>query len=281
MVACAAEQVLERRHLGALGMAPLRRLRELLRIAEQHDAASPRRSPRRTSASDFWPASSTNSTSTEFAHAARAPTATRCRRPRRTPSTQLPRPRSLSSVHSTMPSPAALVVLRPSGARAPRRRARRDLHTSSSRLPITAWLCAVMPTRLPSPARGRRSSRAPVVRLARAGRALDGEVRAVERARAVGIAPRAQQQVAARRGTGRARRCRASIDVLGDALRSRARAAPCCRSACRGISARGCAPPSSARAALEVDEPASVVDRTSTSPARSPVAGSMRLSTRP
>ena len=34
----AVEEVLERGHLGAVGMTSLRRLRELLRIAEQHDA---------------------------------------------------------------------------------------------------------------------------------------------------------------------------------------------------------------------------------------------------
>ena len=54
-------------------MAALRRLGELLWIAEQHEVASPRRSRPATSASDIWPASSTNSTSTESRHVLACP----------------------------------------------------------------------------------------------------------------------------------------------------------------------------------------------------------------
>ena len=59
----AAEDVLQRGDTYAVGMAPLLRLFELLRIAEQHQAPG-RADTARVFASDIWPASSTKSTST-------------------------------------------------------------------------------------------------------------------------------------------------------------------------------------------------------------------------
>ena len=83
MVASLAEQVLERRHLGAVGM---RCPSTAARAAADRRAArcsSPRCCTATTSASDIWPASSTNSTSTESRMLVARPEPRACRRRRR------------------------------------------------------------------------------------------------------------------------------------------------------------------------------------------------------
>ena len=158
-----AEQVLERRDVGALGVAALLRLLELLRVAEQHEAprglrdgqhvgerhlARPRRRRARRRRS----------------RTPGAPTATRCRRdvgasPAR--ARRAPR-RFVGRLDAHRTDRRRRSSCRPSArsaARAPAPAPRRS--AASSRLRITLWLTAVTPTFLPA-ATSSQIMRAPV-----------------------------------------------------------------------------------------------------------------------
>ena len=246
----AAEHVLKRRHLGALGMAALRRLRQLLRIAEQHELRR-RAAHREHVGQRLLP----RLVDEQHVDRVRHPLAR-------------PQPRGAGDHVELLvalprrPSPSRCTRrCRPSSAGGPSPSAARAptaprLATASSRLPITAWLCAVMPTRLPRLHELDDQLRA-LGRLPRTGRALDGEVRRVERA-GVGIAPRAQQQV--ERGTVRAGRVQAVLDhVLGQALDRRfGHRVVDRRRRDQRVRVRAA---ERLRAALEVDRAGDVVDR--------------------
>ncbi len=150
-----------------------------------------------------------------------APTATPCRRSRRTRRrAAASTARRCLSCSSTMPSrqrwwSSAFCSTRTDAARA--------RPTASIRLPITAWLFAVMPTRLPACTSSTISS-APLVVFPEPGGPWMARNDVVERA-GVGIAPSCAAAGRARRGTGRARARPCSITCSARrwiaALRSR------------------------------------------------------------
>ena len=80
MVLCPAEDVLQRRDVDALGVAPLLRLLELLRIAEQHEA--PRRLRDGEHVRERHLAGLVDEENVDAPATLREPRATRCRRRR-------------------------------------------------------------------------------------------------------------------------------------------------------------------------------------------------------
>ena len=133
-----------------------------------------------TSASDFWPASSTNRTSTVSLHVGARP------QPRgaaddvdRVVDERGEHRAVVVDAHDLLRrAPLALVGLLHRPQRHARVRAA-SRTTASSRLPITECECAVIPTCLPCSTRSTISVGAER-RLARAGRPLDRQVRVVE-----------------------------------------------------------------------------------------------------
>ena len=245
--ACSPSSVLERRHLRALGMTALATAARAAADRRAARAAAPRRSPRaRRPATSALPRR--RRARRPSPPSPRAPTATWCRRSRRTRRRRCSTSPASSS-HSAMPSGNAGAPS-PSGASA---RSAPRLATASSRLPITAWLCAVMPTRLPACTSSTISS-APLVVLPEPGgpwmARYDVSNGPAHRDRR---RVRSNRSSAARYGPGA---CEAVLDhVLGEALDRRLRA-PSLSIGGAGINACGCAPPSTFGPRLRSIEPA-------------------------
>ena len=204
----AAEQVLERRDVGAVGVAALLRLLELLRIAEQHEAPGRLRHREHVGQRHLPGLVDEQHVDRTGRCPARAHSQ-RCRR--RTCDRAGGEALAHLRVARRSPRPVRVVARAPCDlvqAGAPTSLVLGGLrHTSSSRLRMTLWLTAVTPT-LPACAPARRSC-ARRCRSCRAGRALDGEHRASRRvamrraasdARLAGAAARASRRRRSRGG---------------------------------------------------------------------------------
>ena len=179
-VAASAEQMLEHRAAGLRRMDALPHLRQLLRIAEQHEVA--RGSAHRDRVGQRHLARFVDEQVVEPADPCpRARTATRCRRRAR----RLPASHASLLVGVLVDEPAAeCVVVAAHFLRPDERDCLRDRErsTSCSRLLMALWLFAVTPTRLPGAMQRHDQPRAGPG-LARAGRTLDEQVAAIERRR--------------------------------------------------------------------------------------------------
>ena len=269
-----------RRRAGARARTPrrrrdgsLRRLRELLRIAEQHDVL--RRAAHRDDVGERLLARFVDEQHVDrVAHLRRAPRATRCRRPRR------PLPSAARFEHVAL-SFGALDARRrrsaggrrPSGSRAPLTpRSSRDLADLVEQVADRRRaMCAVIPTRFPA-ARGRRSCARPWYVLPEPGGPWIARYEPLSSAsrRRVG---RGAATGRGSRGTGRARRCRGRRPIRRRSAIAFAQTLVSIGPA-RDQRAAGGSPADVLGAALEVERARGRRRSRTISPAFLPVAGS-------